>query len=67
MNVTDLELFHKRALWLRAGTFERLRRGEWEDFALCGVAQTIVRLNRIRHTRCARTRDRKISPCRLAR
>jgi Bacterial transglutaminase-like cysteine proteinase BTLCP len=32
--VTDLELFHRRDLWLHPGTFERLRRGDCEDFAL---------------------------------
>ena len=32
--VTDLELFHKRDVWLHPGAFERLRRGDCEDFAL---------------------------------
>ena len=32
--VTDLELFHERDFWQHPGTFERLRRGDCEDFAL---------------------------------
>ena len=32
--VTDVELFHKRDLWQHPGIFERLRRGDCEDFAL---------------------------------
>ena len=32
--VTDYELFHKRDLWLHPGTFEGLKRGDCEDFAL---------------------------------
>jgi hypothetical protein len=32
--VTDLELFQKRDVWQHPGTFERLRRGDCEDFAL---------------------------------
>ena len=32
--VTDLELFHKRDVWLHPGAFERLKRGDCEDFAL---------------------------------
>ncbi len=32
--VTDLELFHQPDVWLHPGAFERLRRGDCEDFAL---------------------------------
>jgi len=32
--VSDLELFHKPDVWLHPGTFETLRRGDCEDFAL---------------------------------
>src|SRR5258706_11144817 len=32
--VTDLELFHERDYWQDPCTFERLRRGDCEDFAL---------------------------------
>jgi hypothetical protein len=32
--VTDLELFHKRDVWQHPSTFERVRRGDCEDFAL---------------------------------
>jgi hypothetical protein len=32
--VTDLELFHERDYWQDPATFERLRRGDCEDFAL---------------------------------
>jgi hypothetical protein len=32
--VTDLELFHKRDFWQHPGIFEKLRRGDCEDFAL---------------------------------
>ena len=32
--VTDLALFHERDLWQHPGAFERLRRGDCEDFAL---------------------------------
>jgi predicted transglutaminase-like cysteine proteinase len=32
--VSDLELFHERDYWQHPGTFERLRRGDCEDFAL---------------------------------
>jgi hypothetical protein len=32
--VTDLELFHERDVWQHPGTFETLRRGDCEDFAL---------------------------------
>ena len=32
--VTDLEQFHERDFWQHPGTFERLRRGDCEDFAL---------------------------------
>ena len=32
--VTDLDLFHERDFWQHPGTFERLRRGDCEDFAL---------------------------------
>jgi hypothetical protein len=32
--VTDLELFQKGDVWQHPGTFERLRRGDCEDFAL---------------------------------
>jgi hypothetical protein len=32
--VTDTELFHERDFWQHPGTFEQLRRGDCEDFAL---------------------------------
>jgi hypothetical protein len=32
--VTDLELFHERDVWQHPGSFEALRRGDCEDFAL---------------------------------
>jgi hypothetical protein len=32
--VSDLELFHQRDVWQHPGAFERLRRGDCEDFAL---------------------------------
>jgi hypothetical protein len=32
--VTDLELFQKRDFWQHPGIFEKLRRGDCEDFAL---------------------------------
>jgi hypothetical protein len=32
--VTDLELFHQRDVWQHPGSFEDLRRGDCEDFAL---------------------------------
>ena len=32
--VTDLELFHERDVWQHPGSFETLRRGDCEDFAL---------------------------------
>lgn len=32
--VTDPELFHERDYWQHPGTFEQLRRGDCEDFAL---------------------------------
>jgi hypothetical protein len=32
--VTDMELFHETDLWQHPGAFERLRRGDCEDFAL---------------------------------
>ena len=32
--VSDLELFHERDVWQHPGAFERLRRGDCEDFAL---------------------------------
>jgi hypothetical protein len=32
--VSDLELFHERDVWQHPGGFERLRRGDCEDFAL---------------------------------
>jgi hypothetical protein len=32
--VTDLELFHERDFWQHPSAFERLRRGDCEDFAL---------------------------------
>jgi hypothetical protein len=32
--VTDIELFHEPDLWQHPGAFERLRRGDCEDFAL---------------------------------
>jgi hypothetical protein len=32
--VTDVELFHERDVWQHPGSFETLRRGDCEDFAL---------------------------------
>jgi Bacterial transglutaminase-like cysteine proteinase BTLCP len=32
--VTDLDLFHERDVWQHPGSFETLRRGDCEDFAL---------------------------------
>jgi len=32
--ITDVELFHKPDVWQHPGTFETLRRGDCEDFAL---------------------------------
>jgi len=32
--VTDFELFHERDVWQHPGSFETLRRGDCEDFAL---------------------------------
>ena len=32
--VADLELFHERDVWQHPASFERLRRGDCEDFAL---------------------------------
>jgi len=32
--VTDLELFHERDVWQHPGIFEKLKRGDCEDFAL---------------------------------